>query len=179
MHNNLKILIKSTYCNGWPNINVYLGQNLIYSLSNCSELTTITTNLELTSSKQCIKIERYGKTEKNFVYENEVIINDQTIEIVDVLVDDIRLPDWLIRQNCRIEFDDNVHERSRLLGPNGFWFFEFETPILTYLLDQKIIHEAKYSDNYKYPWNHQLGPDTVETVTKELSSVKKYIIEKL
>lgn len=175
MSNILKVVVKSTECNGWPNLNFYLKNQLVEKIEGCSELHSFKVGLPATKSQTFIKLERYGKTDNNFILKNQQIVKDQTIEIINVLVDDIELPDYLIYQNCYIEFNEVRHDGSRFLGPNGVWIFNFETPIITFLLDEKIKHESKYNDDYKYPWSYRLGPNSVDTLTKEYSLVKDLI----
>lgn len=175
MSNILKVVVKSTECNGWPNLNFYFENQLVEKVKGCSELHSFEVDLQPAESHTFIKLERYGKTDNNCIFKNEQIIKDQTIEIVRVSVDDIKLPDHLIYQNCYIEFDGFRHDGSRFLGPNGVWVLNFKTPIITFFLDQKIEHEAKYNDDYKYPWSYRLGPRSVSTLTKEYQLVRDLI----
>lgn len=101
-----------------------------------------------------------------------IIIRDQILEITELQVNGSRIPDYVLDQRSRFEFGDQCHIGSRYFGPNGNWTFEFETPLITWILDQKINHEAKYNHDYQFPWATQLGPNSVHQILKKIDDIR-------
>ena len=96
---------------------------------------------------------------------------DEPIEIVQASIDGAAIPDHLLRLCCDFEYHSGRIEGSTYLIPDGIWRFRFSSPILIFLLDLKIAEEARYSEDYKYPWSYQLGPETVTRLITDIDEV--------
>lgn len=95
---------------------------------------------------------------------------DQLVTLLGVTVDGTQIPEWLIRQTSSFHFAQQILEGCLEWQPPGTWSWNFQQPIITWILDQKIAHESKYNQDYKYPWSYKLGPDSVETIGSKLQT---------
>lgn len=165
--NILKFTLRSTNVNGWPMVRAKFNQDLFRDICIQQELTTFEISVPLEILPNCkVTIERYGKTS-----DNQSQTDDQIVEIIAATIDGSLVPDFVFSKFSKFEFDSQSHNGSRYFGPNGTWIFEFNTPIITWLLDQKIMHESQYDQSYIYPWSYKLGPDSVNTLGSQLESV--------
>lgn len=170
MYNLLQIVFNPVDCNGFPRIRVALDNDLICDVEINPSNQTVEVPVSKSVGRRILTVERYGKTNDNCNGDQ-----DQTLEIVNIKIDNASLPKFLINSNSRFEFNDQCHPGSCFFGPNGTWTFEFETPMLTYVLDQRIVHEAKYSQDYVFPWSYKFGPNSVADLTEKLLSAQKKI----
>jgi hypothetical protein len=161
--NTVKINFRASNHNGFPSFKIKLdGQVLIDQTLDDSNwhyefaLPTCDRSLEL-------QIERYGKTSENYSPEH-----DQILEITSIEIDGILVPNYVLDKHSQFEFDGQIHIGSRYFGPNGLWTWTFSTPILTYILDEKITHEAQYNQDYEFPWAYKLGPNSVNTILSKI-----------
>lgn len=111
-------------------------------------------------------------------HKNDTENHLQILKIDQITVDEIKIPDYIIHDNCTFKFNNSEHPGCTWLEPPGTWEWSFETPILTYILDQKIVHEAKYTQDYQYAWSYSLGPDSVKNITAKIKQATSKI-EKL
>lgn len=117
-----------------------------------------TANLDIDGVPAAHQIE----IKKNVDHENVFLLKS-------ISVDGVALPEWLLRDNSVFTWPDNQHPGSLQWHPAGSWHFDFCTPFLTWTLDQKIIHEARYNQDYLYPWSYKLGPDSVNLLGQKLN----------
>lgn len=172
MNNTLTFFCRATNHNGFPLIKLMLDGVDLPAYTINQELFTVSVDLDFACKQRILVIERYGKTDHNVsVDTNGNIVKDQYFEILDVKIDDTRVPDFIMQSCIRFEFDNQCHPGSRFFGPNGIWTFEFETPFVQFVLDQKILHEAKFNNDYVYAWSYKLGPDSVAKLTNEINTV--------
>lgn len=166
MSNLIKIFLRCTNVNGWPFIKIKTANTDFEAITIHQELVNFSVPITNVQGKNVIIVERYGKTESN-----QLPDIDQIVELLTVSVDGSVVPDFILNKFSRFEFDNQVHAGGRFFGPNGVWYFEFETPIITWILDQKIIHESQYDQDYIYPWSYKFGPNSVDVLNSQLLSV--------
>ena len=172
MTNTLTFSCRATDYNGYPTIKLLLDHVELPDYVIDSDLFTVSVNIDSTPKSRILVIERYGKTDQNVsVDASGNILHDQYLEILAVRVDNVPVPEFILHSNTRFEFNDQCHVGSKFFGPNGTWTFEFETPMIQYVLDQKILHEAKFNNDYIYAWSYKLGPDSVNKLTTEIDLV--------
>ena len=168
--NTLSINFKSVACNGYPTIKILLDGVQLVDHEFTQELETITITVPTNPGRHELVIDRYGKTDSNL---------DQTLSIDSVTIDNVPVPDFILNQQTKFCFNQETHVGSRFFGPNGLWYFTFQTPIITYILDQKIIHEAQYNQDYEYPWSYKLGPTSVNKTLAQIDRVQSLVDKKL
>jgi len=172
MINKLTFACRASNHNGYPKIKLFLDGKELEPYDINQELFTIAVDLDHSDKHTVLIIERYGKTDQNVSVDSHGnIINDQYLEILDIKIDNVPVPDFILNSIPRFEFNDQCHVGSKFFGPNGIWTFEFKTPFIQYVLDQKILHEAKFSNDYVYAWSYKLGPDSVVNLTNEIDTV--------
>jgi hypothetical protein len=166
MSNLIKVFLKCTNVNSWPLVKIKTVDTEFKSITIDQEFVNFSVPITGLQSKNVIIVERYGKTELN-----QLPDVDQTVEILSVTVDNIAVPDFILEKFSRFEFANQCHVGSKFFGPNGTWIFDFETPFITWILDQKILHESQYNQDYIYPWSYKFGPDSVDVLNSQLLSV--------
>lgn len=174
---NIELQFRCQWCQGWPKISVELdGKSLCHhEFSNSDESLSIVIPRSIGSRE--LSIIRYGKTPENMVLDsNGSIIKDQILEIESARVNGSVIPNYIFDQYSQFKFNDQIHSGSRHFGPNGIWSFVFVEPFITWILDQKISHEAKYSNDYIYPWSYKFGPGTVEEILNKIKSTREKVI---
>lgn len=177
--NLLTLKFQCVDCHGLPQARIKLDGNLILDHQFTSNIESHSITLDSACSDHVLTVERYNKKSCNMILENGNIVQDQILEIIDVLVDDVRIPEVLVYENCEFSWDGQVHAGSKYFGPNGVWTYRFSTPIITHVLDLKIKHESKYNQDYLFPWSYKLGPDSVATITALIDEVEKKVNEVL
>lgn len=170
MSNILSITFKSSYCNGFPFIKIKLNDVLLCDFQIDNE--DYYKDILLENNSSIIEVERYNKTNNNIIIENNKVIKDQILEIVDIKIDGIKLPDFIIYEHSVFNFMDQEHTGSTYFAPNGIWKFKFKSPIITWVLDQKIKHEAKYSDYHKLDFSYKIDP---EKIASRLDDFENYL----
>jgi hypothetical protein len=97
------------------------------------------------------------------------------LEITKIKLNQIEIPDYVIRENSKFCFNDQTHQGSLYFVPNGVWTWYMQCPIVTWILDQKIKHESQYNQDYNYPWSYSFGPDSVRQLSEQLYAVKNKV----
>lgn len=127
-----------------------------------------------TPGTHAILVHRHSKGAEHMSFDDHGnVVQDQVLEIIDVKVQNSRLPDYVLDQHSRFEFENQCHLGSRYFGPNGTWTFEFSSPIVTWALDQKIQQEARYNQSFQYSWSTQLGPDSAKNILTQINAIKQ------
>lgn len=161
--NHIDLSFQATAFNGLPCVRILLDDQLLIDHKFQQENWRYEIDLPQGPGSYRLVIERYGKTAEHWSAEQ-----DQTVEITGITVDGIPVPHYVLDKHSRFEFDGQSHPGSRFFGPNGTWTFEFVSPMLTFILDQKILHEAQYNQDYEYPWSYRLGPDSVNNIVSSI-----------
>lgn len=142
--NKIDLTFRATECNGWPKLKFYIDLDLIEDYSFTSPEAKITIPIDLVEGKHTLIIELYGKTSQNTIIDNGNIIQDQTVELIDMYADDILLPNFH-KWAGEYRFNDQVHPQSCLWACNGEWLWDMEIPLISWLLDRKIEQDEKYN----------------------------------
>ena len=110
-----------------------------------------------------------GPKQQNHCLSIQKNVDDRKIiKLESISVDDIYLPRWLLHDHGTFFWHGQQHQGSMEWYPAGTWQFCFATPLLTWILDQKILHEARYNQDYLYPWSYRLGPDSVKNLGSKI-----------
>lgn len=164
--NQFRIYFKSSNVNGRPQVRVWVGDRLVEDQQLVNEIDTIEFSV---ANETTIHVERYGKTKDNSTDEL-----DQYLEIEKITVDNIRLPDFILYNHSHFKFD-NQSIVGLTFNPNGVWTFKFEQPFITWVLDQKILHESQWDQSYQYSWASKLGPDSVSTIGQAIQQAQEKV----
>lgn len=143
--NKIKLTFKATECNGWPKLQFLIDQDLIEDYAFTSDTAEITIPVDLVEGTHSLFVELYGKTANNTKIDADGnIIQDQTVELINMYVDDILLPDfykWL----GTYKFNNQIHLQALKWGCNGVWTWDMQIPLVSWLLDKKIENEEEFN----------------------------------
>jgi hypothetical protein len=173
--NTITLFFHATGCNGQPMAKISLNGTVLHNVVFAEGITQIQVPVLGNTGNCVLAVERYGKQRNNMIVNNGNIVQDQILEITQVHVDNVKIPEFYLSTNSTFVFNDQTHVGSRYFGPNGVWSLGFSTPLITHLLDAKILHESKYSQDYEYPWSYRLGPNTVEFLLGEMDKVEQRV----
>jgi len=142
--NQLTLKFKATPCNGWPKLKFLIDFDLIEEYHFNSFDGEISIPIDLLDGAYLLNIELFDKTEKNTIVDTTgKITEDQKVELVDIYIDNVKLPNFYKWMGV-YRFNDQEYPQSLCWGCNGIWTWPFQTPILTWVLDEKIKHREKY-----------------------------------
>ena len=160
--NHIKFTFKITECNGWPLVRVLLDNDLYEDHQFLSEQGEIVIPVEVLDGDHNISIERYGKHTRNTIVDQQGnILKDQLVELLDIYIDDIKLPEWFSYLGT-YTFNGNAYPQAKIWGGNGIWEWPFATPLITWVLDKKTENNEKYN------------PPTKSELVKWKELVEKY-----
>ena len=143
---NLKFCFTATKCRSWPKLKLYVDNTLYKELSFNSATGAIDVKVDaLFHGNHVIDIELHGKTIYNTIVKDNVIVEDQTVTLDSVYLDDVKLPDFVKYKGI---FDSTDQTLSPCLtwGLNGKWSLNFTSPVINWLLETKTS---------EYNWNEK------------------------
>jgi hypothetical protein len=143
--NKIELIFKVTECNGWPKLKFLLDLDLIEDYTFTAGEAKITIPIDLVNGKHILFVEFYGKTNINTKVDNDNnILQDQIVELVDIYVDDVLLPNFY-KWIGVYKFGDQTHPQALKWGCNGIWSWSIEVPLISWLLEKKIEQDEKYN----------------------------------
>jgi hypothetical protein len=135
--NVFKFKFKATFCNGWPSLRFCVDNDVLQEFYFEHEYATVEIVVDLFDGNHILEIERFGKTNNNFIFENNNIIQDQTVELLDMYIGNIQLP-LSFKHQGHFCFDGQNIPGGLLWGPNGSYFLEFKTPLVSWVISEKL-----------------------------------------
>jgi hypothetical protein len=166
MTNSLTLICDTVECDGYPHANIKINDSIVYSgvIDNCKNKFDI--SIPSGAGKHTLSIHRYGKTEKNITSHGE-----QILKINSILIDGIAVPKYIIVDNSKFDFNNMTNHGCLDFYPNGTWIFDFQTPFITWCVNQKIANDAKFNNNYLLPWSYQLGPNQADQLIHDIDQL--------
>lgn len=174
MTNILTLKLTAKECNGYPKFKIYINEKLFDDFHLNQNYIEISIPLTQEENTCTLKLVRYGKEDKNTILLNNEIIEDQTLEIESIKVDNVTVPNFIIFDYSYFVFNDKKIQ-TNIFGPNGVWKFNFKTPIITWILTEKMHHEAKYSDAHLLPNSYKIDPNKVDKYFTELENALRKV----
>lgn len=143
--NHIKFTFKLTECNGWPKIRVLVDNDLYEDRQFTSEFDNITVPIEVLDGDHNLSIELYGKIINNTIVDKQGnILKDQLVELLDIYVDDIKLPEWFTYLGTYVA-NNTTYPQAKVWGGNGVWNWSFSTPLIIWILDKKVEDEERHN----------------------------------
>ena len=133
----LRFRFKATEYNGWPKIRIMFNGDVYEEVTLSQPEQFVEVPLNLPSGKHLLEIERYDKTDNNVLFVDGQILQDQTVELADIYVDDIKLGNLFKYNNAVFKHRDGEIVNSYIWGLNGTFSWSFETPIIPWLIKVK------------------------------------------
>ena len=128
--------LQATECNGWPKIRILIDNDIIQEYEFDQATATVKIPMDLLDGDHVLQIERYGKTDGNVVFVNGEILQDQMVTLIDMYVDDVKLPE-MFKYDSKFCYNNSELPSVLVWGPNGVWTWKFTTPLLENLIDRK------------------------------------------
>ena len=138
--NILSLVFSASFCNGWPKIKVYLDEDLYHDYEFVSHSGIVDLPIDLLDGPHILKIELYNKTNQNTKIEDDAIIQDQLVTLENIKVDGVIVPkEFLYKGQYTV---NNIAPHQGLTwGINGHWSWNFQTPIINWIIIQKNLNE--------------------------------------
>ena len=136
LNNRLTLQLQASECNGWPKIRILIDNDILQEYEFDQETATIDVPLDLIDGDHVLEIERYDKTDNNIVFVDGQILKDQSVTLVDMFFDGVKLPD-LFKYDGKFCYNNLELPSVLVWGPNGVWTWKFTTPLLENLIDRK------------------------------------------
>lgn len=134
--NVLTLQLAATECHGWPRIRIVIDNDIIQEYDFDQPTVNLDIPLDLLPGDHVLEIERYGKTDHNIVFVDGKILQDQTVTLIDMYVDGVKLPE-MFKYDSKFCYNDSELPSVLVWGPNGVWSWKFTTPLLENLIDRK------------------------------------------
>jgi hypothetical protein len=126
--NSLKLDFEATECNGWPKLRFFIDNDLYQDFEFTKKFDTIELPLDMLDGIHALEIELYGKTYKNTILDNNKIIDDQSVTLKNIWIDNVQILDF-------VKYKGIYHVKNEMLPQtltwkqNGSWKLHFEYPI--------------------------------------------------
>ena len=137
--------LQANFWRNSPSILIKLDNKIIENITNFvdNQRTTITFDAELDDGEHQLIIERQNKTTKDTLLKNSKIIKDSTINILDIVIDEISIEPlldhanffpkyaepWLSQQKQIGKEPPASYNYCRTLHHNGEWKLDFANPV--------------------------------------------------
>jgi hypothetical protein len=120
-------------CNGVPSLRIKINNRIVW-VGSVQPVITVDDSLD--SGKVNLMIEHYGKENSDTVVENDQIIKDKNCELDEVIIDEYNIEElkWISHY---VGQDQNKIDGCLFFGKNGYWHFDFELPILKWILETR------------------------------------------
>tara|TARA_Y100000310_G_C20397063_1_gene675596 strand:- start:304 stop:771 length:468 start_codon:yes stop_codon:yes gene_type:complete len=141
----IDLILQANFWNKSPSILVKLDNKIIKNFDNFvdKQKTNISVDIDTKEGEHQLVIERHNKPVKDTVLEDSKIIKDSTIDIVDVVIDNISIepllgkaiffpqyPEPWLSQQKQIGKEPSIkYDYCRILHHNGEWKLDFTSPI--------------------------------------------------
>lgn len=171
--NHLEFHFSATECHGWPKLKFFIDDDLYHDYEFSSASGTVLIPLDLLPGPHQIKIEFYGKTERNTVQIDNEIVKDQLATLDSITVDNVTIPDFVKYQGL-YQVGDVKRPQILTWGQNGFWILQIEYPIIDWILDLKLQTTLSHSDNKQWAMS-VLHPKKIQSLRDNLQVLEKLL----
>lgn len=187
--NFLSLHLRPTYCNKWPTLIVDINnQNLMSKIINNEQVV----DLEFNSVDGCNTIS-IGLDNKSFgingIWDTEVdqhntVLNDLTLELVDVKINDVSVLDILLKNKYQIQQQSgqdhlpNEIDNDNIMRFNGHFLFKYEEPLLNSIINQKwkqdVSNDKSYFSNYTTLFHYEEDLKLIKEIYKLIDEAEKF-----
>ena len=182
----LTVIAQGTYSIAWPVIEVFVNDCSVGS-AKVQELSELDFDIVLDQEQNYIRIHYTNKEEHHTVVDNDEIVSDQSVELLQVRLDDILLDTWFLTETHYVPDYFAGFRLSNPLAPkqlksqliwhfpgtlmlppvpgkDKFWFW--------YRDQRRFIHIKQYSDKDGYREENYIGSlDPLTDLIKEIKNV--------
>jgi len=139
---SIQLNLTGYYCNDWPNIKIYLNNQVLYDGSVIDQKNLYFENLDF-NENNVLSIEHYGKRfGENNIWDTEVDKNNKIIKDRYFIINDILINNISLREIWHHGFFSNNQSIEDHTNELFFFFFflytlNFENPFYDWLIDKK------------------------------------------
>lgn len=143
-YNIIHLHFSASECNGWPKVRISIDDVLISTVEIKQPQLVVPIQLPIVNNKEhTLTIEMFDKNETNTVISDNQIIKDQLLELADIQVDNIVLPEYH-KYNGTFHYNNCSVPSMTKWGFNGEFCWKFKTPLLPWLVDAAENHRYQY-----------------------------------
>jgi len=182
----IDIEVIGTFCNNWPNLIVEINNKKVYD-SKVKNKETITLEFEdlITKGNKFVigmVNKRFGR---NSIWdtksENNKIIEDQTIRIVSLKLNDVECKQlfsdkfYVKRTDRQPSYFPDILESQDIMNYNGYFSFDFDLPLYNSLINKKFKVKAdnniSYFSNYTKVFHYEEEKKMISSINDILKEV--------
>lgn len=143
--NILSLVFSASFCNGWPKIKVYLDEDLYQDHEFIKDNEIVDVPLDLLDGLHTLKIELYNKSSRNTKVVDSIIVQDQLVTLEYIKIDRVTVPKQFLYEG-RYTYNDVEPYQGLTWGINGHWSWNFRTPIINWIINQKNLNQGVSTD---------------------------------
>lgn len=185
----IDIEVIGTHCNTWPTLVLEINNDKVYCDTVKSRQKI---SLEYKSLKQQGNKLVIGMTNKSFggngvwdtVSKNNVIIEDKTIEILSLKLDDVDCKDlfknrfYVKRTDKQPSYFPDVIESIGVMNYNGYFSFDFDLPLYASIINKKFKQDTNKDLSYFSNYTKVFHYEEEIKVINEINAILKEVDEK-
>jgi hypothetical protein len=107
--NTITLFFHATGCNGQPMAKISLNGTVLHDVVFSEGITQIQVPVLGNTGNCVLAVERYGKQRNNMIVNNGNIVQDQILEITQVHVDNVKIPEFYLSTNSNFVFNNQTH----------------------------------------------------------------------
>lgn len=144
--NILTLGFSASFCNGWPKIKIYLDEDLYHDYEFIGDNEAVDIPLDLLDGLHTLKIELYNKSNRNTKVVDSIIVQDQLVTLENIKVDGVTVPQQFLYEG-RYTYNNVEPYQGLTWGINGHWSWDFQTPIINWIIKQKNLNQGVSTDS--------------------------------
>jgi hypothetical protein len=169
---NLELGFSSTYCNGWPNLNIHLDGIIRKQHLFSSSFEELLVSCQLDQGPHLLTLELHSKTHNNTKLVNSDIVEDQLLTLDYIKVDNVKLPNYFL-YNGKYTYNDSDPKQALTWGINGKWEWQFSVPVIDWAIGIKNINDA--SDSVSITNNQMYSDNKHKVILEQLDILDQRI----
>jgi len=189
----IKIKVKGTFCNTWPNLVVECNKQILF---NGLIENTQTIDIEFTKLIPTGNIFYLGMDNKSFgknnIWDtrivNNQIVEDKTIKVLSVELDGVECVE-LFNNRFHVKVSDkqpsyfpDTVPTDNVMNYNGYFYFNFDLPLYNSLINRKFKKESSddisYFSNYSKVFHYDDQIKAINDIKKQLKEVDEKFSDK-
>ena len=178
-----------THCNTWPTLVLEINNDKVYcdTVKSRQKISVEYKSLKQQGNKLVI-----GMTNKSFggngvwdtVSKNNVVIEDKTIELLSLKLDDVDCKDlfknrfYVKRTDKQPSYFPDVIESIGVMNYNGYFSFDFDLPLYGSIINKKFKQDTNKDLSYFSNYTKVFHYEEEIKVINEINAILKEVDEK-
>ena len=185
----IDIEVIGTHCNTWPTLVLEINNDKVYcdTVKSRQKISVEYKSLKQQGNKLVI-----GMTNKSFggngvwdtVSKNNVVIEDKTIELLSLKLDDVDCKDlfknrfYVKRTDKQPSYFPDVIESIGVMNYNGYFSFDFDLPLYGSIINKKFKQDTNKDLSYFSNYTKVFHYEEEIKVINEINAILKEVDEK-